>query len=151
MRLPNHTVILSRTITEARSTPFDWGSHDCCLGACNLILAYTGRDPAVWFRGRYKTQMGAYRALRRYMTEFVRPPGRSDLLPMVAAHLCVVMGYPEASRSWLSTGDVALVPTPECEQFPSALGVIVADRVFVAGNMGFAHKPIEEIIRGWKV
>lgn len=152
LRFPNHPVLLTRAITDSRDIPFAWGTHDCCLAACNLIQVYTGRDPAVWFRGKYKSQVGAFRALRRYLVEFVGPVKREDLLPPVVEHLCLIMGYPETTRSWLSTGDVALVATPECQRFPTALGIIVAHRVFIAGiDRGFAAKPIEEIIRGWKV
>ncbi len=153
VRLPNWPVLVTRSISDARETPFEWGAHDCCLGACNVIRDFTGRDPAIWFRGRYSTQGGAYRALRKYLAETgAGPIKRADLLPPVVERLCMVMGYGETTRNWLSTGDVALVGTPECAQFPTALGIIAGPRVFVTGeDKGFKGLPIEEVIRGWKV
>jgi hypothetical protein len=57
---------LGAHIKAALKRPFSWGEHDCCLWACDGILAMTGVDPAAWFRGRYSTKIGAYRALKQY-------------------------------------------------------------------------------------
>lgn len=46
--------------------PLSYGVHDCLLGLMGgWVLAETGRDPAAPFRGRYRTEIGAYRLIRR--------------------------------------------------------------------------------------
>ncbi|MCC0809201.1 hypothetical protein FPV16_23890 [Methylobacterium sp. W2] len=47
------------------STPFTWGTSDCCLAASDWMLACRGIDPAAPLRGRYTTMRGALRHIRR--------------------------------------------------------------------------------------
>jgi len=37
-------------------TRFAFGSHDCCMWACDVVLAVTGRDPVADLRGTYSTE-----------------------------------------------------------------------------------------------
>ena len=46
--------------------PFEWGKHDCCLFAANVVKAMTGEDPMVEFRGKYTDQESAIAALKKY-------------------------------------------------------------------------------------
>lgn len=43
---------------------FKHGTADCALFAAGAVLAMTGDDPAKAFRGKYKSQASAVRALR---------------------------------------------------------------------------------------
>ena len=45
-------------------TPFAWGTHDCCIGAANAILANTGTDIADDFRGKYSTEAEAFALIK---------------------------------------------------------------------------------------
>lgn len=65
-RLANWEAALSEYLTNVRDKPLKWGEHDCGLffaGACKVM---TGFDPGEPFRGRYSTEMGAARALKKY-------------------------------------------------------------------------------------
>jgi hypothetical protein len=64
-RKPNWEVALAAYLEPLRLVPFAWGTHDCCTFAGGAVLAMTGLDPMVEFRGRYSTELGAKRALRR--------------------------------------------------------------------------------------
>lgn len=44
---------------------FAWGRNDCGLFAAGAVEAMTGVDHGAPFRGRYRTELGAARALRR--------------------------------------------------------------------------------------
>lgn len=57
---------LSAYIAECEGRPFAWGSHDCAMFAAGAVLAMTGTDIAAEFRGRYSTEAGSVRALKRY-------------------------------------------------------------------------------------
>jgi hypothetical protein len=44
---------------------FAWGSVDCCLYAASAIQAFTGVDLADDFRGKYTTELGAFRTIKK--------------------------------------------------------------------------------------
>lgn len=44
---------------------FVWGQNDCCLFACDAVLAVTGHDAGADLRGTYATAAGAARVLQR--------------------------------------------------------------------------------------
>jgi hypothetical protein len=44
---------------------FAWGQRDCGTAAGLIVLAATGVDPCAAFRGRYSTELGCVRALRK--------------------------------------------------------------------------------------
>jgi hypothetical protein len=64
-RLPDWEARLADYLDLVADTPLEWGSHDCALHAANAIRAVTGADHAAHYRGRYRTELGAARALRR--------------------------------------------------------------------------------------
>lgn len=55
---------LDVAIARARHIPFQWGRHDCCLFACDVVHALTGVDPGAEIRGRYESELGARRLLK---------------------------------------------------------------------------------------
>lgn len=57
---------LAAYIASVRSTPFSFGHHDCGLFAAGAVLAMTGDDPGAPFRGRYSTELGCAKALKRF-------------------------------------------------------------------------------------
>lgn len=64
MRYRDWTTKLHETIKAASERPFSWGEFDCCTFAADCCIAICGVDPAVDYRGRYKTELGAKRVLR---------------------------------------------------------------------------------------
>ncbi|CAI8968837.1 MULTISPECIES: DUF6950 family protein [Pseudomonas] len=65
MRNRDWTVRLNDVIKAARERPFSWGEFDCCLFAADCAMAVCGTDPAQVYRGTYKTEAGAKRALKK--------------------------------------------------------------------------------------
>lgn len=65
-RLPDWDARLAAYLEEIRACPFAWGRHDCCTFGAGAVLAMTGVDPMPEFRGRYRTQLGSVRALKRF-------------------------------------------------------------------------------------
>lgn len=66
IRLPDWEDRLAQYLSEVAHAPHVYGSHDCALHGANAVLAQTGEDYAAKFRGRYSTEIGAARALKRY-------------------------------------------------------------------------------------
>lgn len=58
--------LLSEYIEEKAKEEFKWGKCDCALFAANWCAVSVGKDPASEFRGKYKTEIGAKRALLKY-------------------------------------------------------------------------------------
>lgn len=57
---------MNNVISEYRNQAFQWGKHDCCLFACDVILAKIGRDLAENHRGTYSTHKGSILALKTH-------------------------------------------------------------------------------------
>ncbi len=56
--------VVSAMATSGRE-PMQWGKDDCGLWFADIIKDRLGYDPAEGFRGRYKTRLGAMRAMGR--------------------------------------------------------------------------------------
>lgn len=125
--------------------PFSWGTHDCCLFACDAIEAMTGVDPAAPFRGRYKSKRGAYAALKRY---------GGGGLEETADKITGDLGMPEVAPAFAGRGDVALLPveTPD-GGIIDVLGIVGPDgrHVLVAAPEGLARLPVALVRRVWRV
>jgi hypothetical protein len=65
MRHRDWTTRLNDTIKAAQERPFLWGEFDCCLFAADCSFAVCGVDPAEQYRGKYKTEAGAKRQLKK--------------------------------------------------------------------------------------
>lgn len=63
MRHSDWSLRLANLLRESQDKPFIWGEFDCCLFVSDCCVAVCGMDPAADYRGRYKTEVGAKRAL----------------------------------------------------------------------------------------
>jgi hypothetical protein len=57
---------ISSYIRDNRDTPFEWGSFDCCVFVATAIKIQTKIDVYKPYSGKYKTEIGAAKALKRY-------------------------------------------------------------------------------------
>jgi hypothetical protein len=69
-----------------------YGETDCALFASGAVLAMTDYDPAAEFRGKYKTELGAARVLRKI--------GNGDLESTFDAK------FPEMGVAFARRGDI---------------------------------------------
>jgi hypothetical protein len=116
---------------------FSWGKHDCCLAACDVVLAMTGTDPGEYVRGRYSTPWQA--------AKLFRPFGGLEKFVGVLARLHEM---PEVGPRYARRGDAALVPA----EHGWGLGVVLGREVAVAASRGRARRlPAKLIRRAWRV
>lgn len=80
--------------------PMVWGRDDCVLFHANIERAATGRDPAIEWRGRYRTMRGARRIL-----------GQGGL-PAAMRRIARRNGCRSVKPSEAKVGDVGLLPLP---------------------------------------
>ncbi len=57
---------LAAYIAANRDEPFAWGERDCALFFAGACIAMTGFDPAEPFRGKYSSELGAAKALKKF-------------------------------------------------------------------------------------
>lgn len=62
-RYENWPILLSAFIKSRITMPFQWGVNDCCIFACDCMLALTGVDPAEGIRGTYDNEHDALRVV----------------------------------------------------------------------------------------
>lgn len=65
-RLTDWRARLHEFLRANETRPFVWGEWDCCIGLmAGAVMAMTGRDYAVGYRGTYKGPVAATRMLLR--------------------------------------------------------------------------------------
>jgi cell wall-associated NlpC family hydrolase len=124
-------------VAARRGRPFQWGAHDCCLFACDVIRDAGGVDYAAPFRGRYRTAAGAARVLRRFAgggleaaaEKISRDNGLEEVLPLMAQR-----------------GDFVLVD----ETGGPALGVCLGSHIVAAGPAGAVLRSLAAARRAWR-
>lgn len=126
MRRPDWRTRLVSYLAQAARQPFRPGLHDCALFAAGAVEAITGADYAAPYRGRYSTERGGIRILRR--------DGSRDHIALAAAHL-----RQRAPGERAQPGDLAVIPT---DRGP-ALGVVQGPMVYALGPAGMGLTPLD--------
>lgn len=57
--------LLNEHIAEAYRHQFEWGKRDCALWCADWVWKATGRDLGAEWRGKYKTENGAAKLMRK--------------------------------------------------------------------------------------
>jgi len=136
-RKENWPAAFAAIIAERRNAPFAWGSNDCCLFSCDVILAITGTDLAADFRSQYDTVLSAARVLKAH--------GGVERIAetQTAAHGC-----PEWQRvTQARRGDVVLFDTDH----GPALGICDGRVALFTGPSGLHPVPLTETRRAWRI
>lgn len=124
---------LAHFLAANRTRPFRWGEWDCCLFAADAVHAITGHDYAAAYRGKYSTELGAVRALKRY--------GQGSL----AATMDALLGNRVAACTAMR-GDVVAVDTPSGD----ALGVVF-NGIWLVQPSGLCCIPAHQAKLCWRV
>jgi hypothetical protein len=131
-----HQFVLSR-----RSTPFAWGSHDCCLLAADAIQAITGVDIAADFRGRYSDQASAFAAIKTITG--------GSTVEDAAVYCATKAEMPELPHpNFAHRGDLVLI-----EDAGRVIAGVVGlqSKPLSAGEKGLKTFPMSAIKRAWRV
>lgn len=134
-RRPDWPARLTRFLEERRERAFAWGTHDCCLAACDWVREAAGWDPAAAFRNTYDDRDGALRVLRAL---------GAGTLPETAR---TIGGTPLPSARFAQRGDVALIRSAA----GPALGIVIDDRIAAAAPIGWSFVPLDNAYLAWRV
>lgn len=129
MRLPDWESRLAAYLDAICDMPHVYGQHDCALHGANAVLAQTGVDHGAPFRGRYTTEIGAARALRKH--------GAGTIEATFDAHLSAV------APALAQRGDLVMAQ--------GAIGVCIGGEAIFAGEAGHARIGRAEWTRAWRV
>lgn len=126
---------LMEFVESRAATPFKWGEQDCALFAADAVLAMTGADFAAEFRGKYKTQTGAARALAK--------------VAKGGLEACLDAKLEPVDTPFVQRGDVVLF----AGDMGPTLGIYFNGGVFSAGPEGsvFLDETYDKILRVWRV
>lgn len=117
-RLPDWEQRLAEYLASKANARFCWGREDCALFAAGAVLAVTGQDLAVPFRGRYRTARGAVRALKRF--------GAGALESTVDQH------FERCAPAFVRRGDLVAI----AGEGGHALGVAIGHHALFLGEEG---------------
>lgn len=127
-RASNWPTILSDFLEERRAMPFAWGRNDCCLFAADWVKAATGEDLAEFFRGRYKTALGATRFLER-------KGGVRGLMRLIAEP----SGMLQVNGLQCQRGDLVIADTGNGE----SIGICIGSHAAFVGKNGLLFAPFD--------
>lgn len=134
-RLPGWPEAFASALSHVQNKPFEWGVNDCCLFACNCVLAITGTDLARTFRG-YQNRKEAIALIAGY-----------GGLYQLAAAIGKEHGIPELPTLKARRGDVVLF---EGGNGP-ALGICTGDKIAAPGDTGLIGYPIRDALHAWRI
>jgi hypothetical protein len=144
-RVQDWPTLFFHFIESRRSRPFAWGQQDCCLFACDGILAQTGLDPAAkMFRGKYRDALGAARLVRKH-----------GGVEAIASRICGELGFVEVPVRLAQRGDVVAISGEALgDNVPYmgvALGLCVGGTAAFTGSAGLVFHPLKNCRRAWRV
>ena len=134
-KLENWPGAFASALSHVQNKPFIWGENDCCLFACNCILAITGVDLARTFRG-YNTANEATAHIAGY----------GGLYELVSA-ICREHGMPEIPPRQARRGDPVLFEGG----FGLTLGICVGDKVVAPGRNRLSSYGILKGLHAWRI
>ncbi|HEV1991381.1 MAG TPA: hypothetical protein VGR34_00785 [Candidatus Dormibacteraeota bacterium] len=142
-RFDNWPGLLDAFVASRRELPFAWGANDCCLFACDAVLAMTGEDLAEGFRDSYDSALGARRMLQQAGAETV-----GELADIIAER----QGLRCIPAIFAQRGDVVLLDR-EPAQAGESLGIVSLHGVDVwaPAEEGLAIVPLREGQRAWRI
>jgi len=125
---------------RTETLPFSLGANDCCLFAAGAVQAMTGVDLAARFRGKYRTEAGAMRILKRYADGDVRA---------MMTRMARDNALEEVTPLRLTRGSIALISHDGRE----SLGVIslTGAHILAPAVTGRAQFPLTRALTGWLI
>jgi hypothetical protein len=133
MRLNGWELRLVEEVSAAQSKAFQWGVHDCATWAFDVRRALTGEDAAAAWRGKYKTEAGAARVLRKLKCKAVEDLAQS------------ILGDPLPAVLLAQRGDILLGGAER------ALGVCVGSHGLFLQPNGLVSVPLKACFSAWRV
>ena len=131
MRREHWELALHDAVISAQHKPFAYGTHDCATWAFDVRRHLTGIDTASTWRGKYATEQGAGKWLRKLGCQTVRDLANKYL------------GTPLSHVRLAQRGDIVLAD--------DALGVCLGRKVALVGDDGLVQVSLRNCRAAWRV
>jgi hypothetical protein len=138
-RVPNWTKHFIEAVETATRTPFEYGKHDCCLMAADIVKAIAGYDPAEGLRGTYSDEAGAAQAVAAH----------GGLVQLVEARA--------AMYSWKSVpvrtarrGDFIVYRSPLTKHLSAGI-CTGSEAIFPSIENNVIAVPLSKCLRAWRI
>lgn len=125
---------LHALLAERRAMPFQWGVQDCCLFACDGVLAVFGHDPAEGLRS-HRSARAAQAVLKRH----------GGIEALADARLGARIAVTAAQ-----VGDVGLLRTGEGLDARDSLALCGGSSWLAPGADGLVSLPIDAARIAWR-
>ena len=132
MRQQNWAIALQNQISQFNEKPFAWGTHDCFTFAADCVLAMTGEDKMAKRRGKYKTELGANKMLKR--------------IGGVEKAITSELGEP-IEPAYAKRGDVVYFNSP----LGDTAGICMGSKIASPTLAGVGFTPMSQAIKAWSV
>jgi len=129
---------LNAFLAKYADKDFATGVNDCALFVSDWALELTGEDLAAPFRGRYKTDLGSARLIKKLGYK-----GLEDLVSKEFDRVAVRRSSPLFAQR----GDVAWVKGSK----EKICGIVGANGVLVLGVSGLVSLPTSTILCAWEI
>ena len=116
MKYSNWASRLDAFISKSMGISFEWDMN-CALWACDCVEVQTGKDPAVWFRGKCKDKKSSFASLRKFM--------KKGDLEKVILKLAKDCGYEEIHINMAQRGDLVMIKDEHTDGL--GLGIVSLD------------------------
>lgn len=142
MRKDHWEISLDNYLDEQFEKPFEYGVRDCCLFAANWIELLTGVDVAAEYRGKYTTELGAARLIKK-VTGGSSP---EDCMDKASADYDFITSHP--SIWYAQRGDIVSLE----REGNISLGVVDLDgqHAWFTGDT-LTRYPLSECKRSWHI
>lgn len=146
-RKRNWAYILKKAIDKKGKQDFEWGTNDCALFASDILHSLTGTDPASWFRGKYSSEKGAYKALKRSPFSD-NEKGFNPLFSTVVKNLASKNNMEAVELNYIQRGDLCLVKNHDDLY---SMGIFGGDgAIVVSRDGGYVKKTRDKIDYCWR-
>jgi len=134
---------LDQFLMDRESTAFSWGSNDCALFAADAIQAQTGVDIAEKFRGRYRTELGAMKTIKKIT-------GGSTVAD-AAAYCATKHGMTEYEHPKMAKrGELVIVRNADGNEI-AGIVALNGRHVLSPGETGLVRFSILDVTRAWSI
>lgn len=136
-RVPGWRTKMQENLDAVRTSPFQWGIHDCGIFAWKHVKAITGTEVLPDFSGQYFTAFGAMKALKEH--------GYDSLLDFCQKN------FQEVHMSQTRTGDLVII---QADDTGYGIGVILSNEaigVLSLNGYGIIRKNNSKIVSGFKI
>ena len=139
----NWQSLLFAEVRARKTTPFQYGKHDCCIAAADLIQTIMDIDLMKGLRGRYRSAAGAARV--------IKAEGFHTLESLLEARVIEAGGH-LMCPAHVSMGDLVITDKALHDQLKgAAVGLCLGRKFIFPGEIGWVNLSRSDLIAAFSM